>query len=381
MLQSTQIELGHRLFDYIDQHRTATGSNIYQQPIDEYINPQTAQTEREVLFRRQPLCVGLSNNLPSAESYFTHDHSGQPILLTRDGDHRVRGFLNVCRHRGARLADGCGTQKAFSCPYHAWRYDLKGCLQARPEEYAFAGAPRDAHGLAALDVREENGLLWVMPQAGLSLPAELLPQDLNNELASFGLDGFKHYRSCTLKRRMNWKLLLDTFLESYHFCVLHKNSICSIFYDNLTAFDTWGAHFRLVSARRNIEQIRHQSPQSWNLLPYMVGIYILFPNTVLVWQLDHIELWQIFPSENAPDESQVLLSLYTPEEATSEKAKEHWDKNLDLVVDVVESEDFPVGEAIQRGFYANAQQHILFGTNEPALQHFHHHVSARLKNQ
>ena len=174
---------------------------------------------------------------------------------------------------------------------------------------------------------------------------------------------------------MNWKLLLDTFLESYHFCVLHKDSICSIFYDNLTAFETWGPHFRLVSARRTIEEIRSQAPEQWNLLPHMVGIYVLFPNTVLIWQLDHIELWQIFPGDDAPENSVVQLSLYSPEPATSEAAKEHWDKNLDLVVHVVENEDFPVGEGIQRGFHTNAQDHIVFGCNEPALAHFHQAVT------
>src|SRR5690606_27788281 len=100
-----------------------------------------------------------------------------------------------------------------------------------------------------------------------------------------------------------------------------------------------------------------------------------FPNTVLVWQLDHIELWQIFPGDT-PDESTVLLSLYTPEPATTDSARRHWDKNLDLVVGVVENEDFPVGEGIQNGFHSAAQTHITFGTNEPALAYFHATVSA-----
>ncbi len=175
---------------------------------------------------------------------------------------------------------------------------------------------------------------------------------------------------------MNWKLLLDTFLESYHFCVLHKNSICSIFYDNLTTFDSWGEHFRIVSARRTIEQIKGLDKGDWNLLPHIVAIYVLFPNTVLVWQLDHIELWQIFPGRT-PDESAVELSLYTPDPTETERARAHWDKNFDLVVGVVEDEDFPVGEGIQNGFHSGAQPHITFGTNEPALAFFHRAVTDR----
>ena len=114
----------------------------------------------------------------------------------------------------------------------------------------------------------------------------------------------------------------------------------------------------------------------WNLLPHIVAIYVLFPNTVLVWQLDHIELWQIFPGRT-PDESAVELSLYTPEPTETERARAHWDKNFDLVVGVVEDEDFPVGEGIQNGFHSGAQPHITFGTNEPALAFFHRAVTDR----
>ncbi|ETZ97660.1 rieske domain protein, partial [Mycobacterium kansasii 662] len=45
------------------------------------------------------------------------------MLLTRTSDGSVRAFDNVCLHRQAQVATGCGTAKRFSCPYHAWTYD------------------------------------------------------------------------------------------------------------------------------------------------------------------------------------------------------------------------------------------------------------------
>lgn len=131
----------------------------------------------------------------------------------------------------------------------------------------------------------------------------------------------------------------------------------------------------MVGARRTIEQLRDTAPQAWDLLPHMVAIYVLFPNTVLVWQLDHIELWQIFLGPEAPEDSIVEVALYTPEPALTDSAKRHWDNNLELVVHVVENEDFPVGEGAQRGFHTGAQDHIVFGCNEPALAHFHRTVT------
>ncbi|MEX2481007.1 MAG: SRPBCC family protein [Gammaproteobacteria bacterium] len=375
MQHAEQIALAERLFDYIEHGRTACAETIYQQAVVEYTSAAVAGREQQALFRRRPLCVGLSGLLPQAGSFQTHDSSGLPLLLTRTRGGEFRAFLNVCRHRGARVAENCGRQRNFVCPYHAWTYDLDGALAARPQDDAFAAAPRDSHGLTALPAVEHAGLLWLAPEPGMNFDAAQELHGLDSEIAGYGLEGFHHYETRVLQRRMNWKLLLDTFLESYHFCVLHKHSICSIFYDNLSTFDAWGPHFRLAAARRTIHALRDSSPSEWNLLPHMVAIYVLFPNTVLVWQLDHIELWQIFPG-GTPDESTVLLSLYTPEPAISDSARRHWDKNLDLVVGVVENEDFPVGEGVQRGFHSAAQTHITFGTNEPALAYFHATVSA-----
>jgi len=377
MLQAEQIKLGRQLFDYIDTRSTAMAHDLYRQPIHEYTSVDIAAREQRQLFRALPMCVGLSSLLPHAGSYQTHDASGLPILLTRNDRGQVQAFLNVCRHRGARVAEACGKARALVCPYHAWAYDMDGQLKARPADCAFAGAPQDGLGLTRLAVEERDGVIWVMPRPATPLNLDLHLGTLNAELATFELTGFHHYETRTLTRRMNWKLLLDTFLESYHFCVLHKDSICSIFYENLGAFDHWGPHFRLVSPRKSIEQIRAQAAPQWNLLPHIVSIHVLFPNTVLVWQLDHVELWQIHPGAS-PDESTTLLSLYTPEPALTESARRHWDRNMDLVVHVVEKEDFPVGEGIQHGFHSGAQDHILFGRNEPGLIHFHRSVSAAL---
>jgi hypothetical protein len=72
------------------------------------------------------------------------------------------------------------------------------------------------------------------------------------------------------------------------------------------------------------------------------------------------------------------VSLYTPEPAVTGKAREHWTKNMDLLLRTVEQEDFPLAEAMQRGFRSGAQDHIKFGRNEPALAHYHQAVHAAL---
>jgi len=76
------------------------------------------------------------------------------------------------------------------------------------------------------------------------------------------------------------------------------------------------------------------------------------------------------------DECVAFLDFYVPEPAASEKAHEHWRRNLDLTLRTVEEEDFPTGEGIQRGLSSGAQEHVTYGRNEPALQHWQRSVRA-----
>jgi hypothetical protein len=111
----------------------------------------------------------------------------------------------------------------------------------------------------------------------------------------------------------------------------------------------------------------------------MVGVYILFPHVVWTWQMDHIEIWHIYPSANDPvNECTMRISLYTPEEAVTEKAKKYWDKNLALLLKTVETEDFEISEQIQQGFYSGAQNQIVFGRNEPCLHYYHRTLTERV---
>ncbi|MSQ68065.1 MAG: Rieske (2Fe-2S) protein [Gammaproteobacteria bacterium] len=376
MQKAEQLLLADRLLDYIERQTLQLSDEVYRQPVAEYTDRAQAAREHTVLFRSQPLCVGLSGDLPAPGHYATHDAAGLPLLLTRQEDGEFRAYLNVCRHRGARVAEGAGAGRGFVCPYHAWRYGLDGRLIGRPEDAAFAECDRADHALTPLAAAERAGLLWVQPTPGQPLMFSTHLAALEDELAGYQLAHFQPFGTRTLRRALNWKLALDTFLESYHFCVLHKDSICATFHHNLATFDSYGSHFRLVTPRRTIAELRQLPREDWQVLPHVVVIYVLFPNTVLVWQGAQVELWQIFPDAADPTRSLLQLTLYTPTSTITEKARAHWQRNLDLVLHVVENEDFPVGEGIQRGFAAGAQSHIVFGLNEAALAHFHQSVSA-----
>ena len=157
---------------------------------------------------------------------------------------------------------------------------------------------------------------------------------------------------------MNWKLVIDTFLESYHLSALHHSTVNPILHTNLGTFDAYGRNLRMIAARRTIEKLRELPESEWKLIPFSAVIYVLFPNTVLVMQGDHLETWHVYPAGDFPDESVMYISLYTPEPAKTESAQRHWDRNMDLLMATVEKEDFPLAEGVQRGFHSGAQDEI-----------------------
>src|SRR5260221_8454450 len=127
MERREQIAESKRLLAHIKQRTTSLADDVYRHNVSDYTSPAQAALERERFFRQGAINVGLSCRLPNPGDSLTHDWTGVPILLVRQPDRSLRAFLNVCRHRGARIAEGASTAtRSFSCPYHGWTYGLDG---------------------------------------------------------------------------------------------------------------------------------------------------------------------------------------------------------------------------------------------------------------
>lgn len=379
MRRDDQIAEARKLLAHLDQRTTALAEGIYRNPVTDYTCPQQAAREGEVLFRDGSINIGMSGLLPRAGDWITHDYAGVPLLLVRRADGSLGAFLNVCRHRGARVVvDGCGNgARSFSCPYHGWTYGLDGSLVARPEEGSFAGIDRPTHGLRALPVVEKYGMIWAGLRSGMALDVDGLLDGVADDLAGYGLGSYHHYETRVLRREMNWKLAVDTFCETYHLSYLHPDTVSPLFHNNRATFTAFGCNHRLIAARRTLDELRGQPEDAWDVFSHTAIVYVLFPNTVFLFQRDHVETWHIFPGER-PDRCAMYVSLYTPEPARSDSARRHWDNNFNLLMATVEMQDFPTCEGMQRGFPSGAQDAIVFGRNEPALQHYHRGIKAAL---
>ena len=257
MRHQDQVAQARKLFAYLDTRTTAMAESVYRNPVSDYTCPRQAALEREILFRRGPINIGLGCLLPNSGDWMTHDYTGVPILLVRQPDGMLSASLNVCRHRGARVAEGCGSGAgSFSCPYHGWTYGLDGTLIARPDERSFTGLDRATAGLRALPVVEKYGMVWVCSTPGPTLDVDGLLGGLSADFAAYGFDTFHHYETRVLQRRINWKLAVDTFLESYHISALHYDTIGPLYYSNRNTFDGFSRNLRWILPRRTIGELR-----------------------------------------------------------------------------------------------------------------------------
>lgn len=372
MNHETQVGLIRR----INHHRSAgRGTDCVDSSMSVatsvYTDRERFDDERE-LFRSEPLVVGLSGLLPSPNSYATVDVGDRSVILTRGIDGLVTAMLNVCRHRGAELVSGCGSSARLTCPYHGWTYYLDGSPSSRRREQYFADKTPD--GLICLPVLEQYGMLWLSADPQGSVPPEPLC-GAEVEIEPLDLGGYRLFETRSFTRPINWKLVVDTFCESYHVSSLHKNTLSPMIHSDFALFDEMGPHGRMVSARRSIADLDKADPDSWSLLEHTTILWFLAPNSVLIHQQDHVELYQARPGTH-PGEAHLVVSLYVPPGSTRPEA--YWKKNLDLLIEVTDAEDFTTAAGMQRGFDSGAQSEVVFGQNEPALQHYHRSLDRRV---
>jgi len=359
--------------------RVGLADDVMELPTDVYSRAHHDR-EVEVLFRDQPLVFCLSGALPGPETFRTVDVCGTPILLTRDGQGRVRALANACRHRGVRVADGAGKAKRFTCPFHAWTYDIEGRLEAVPTADAFEGMCRERKGLVELPVAEGYGLIVGRLRPGSVVDIEdYLGPGLTDELAMLGFADWEPYGEPHVHQvNANWKVTLDTFRENYHFNFLHRKTLAKYAYGGVLTFDPFGPHLRNCSALRSIDELRGRPEAEWgDVSQHFSYQYSLFPNTVLTFDSRHGELWQILPV--AADASEVVHTAYLRPDLSDEERAKVVDMAPWICEKVVDGEDFWVAGRTEPGVRTGLLDTVVFGRNEPAPQHLHRGFAAALE--
>ncbi len=372
MDRATELELIREIVGLAEQKSAFLDADISHSPIRRYASVEQFDRERATIFTRVPTVAAQSSEIEGPRSFITKNVMGLPVLLARDDEGVARAFLNVCRHRGAKLeraASGC--KRVFTCPYHAWSWTNTGELRSVPHEaQGFPHLPRAERGLRRLPVAEAHGFIWIVANADASGKPDIDDwlSGLHRDFRWLGLADHRIAAEETIEIGANWKILMEGGLESYHFRVAHRDTIGPYFADNLLSYQVFGPHLRSVLPRVSMPDLRQTPEERWEIRRDANLLYTVVPTMQFLVQQDHI-MWFLF-EPLATDLTSVRMATLVPRSAPdTDEMQARWEKNQAITKTAL-MEDFVLGEEIQSGFASRGNPSHLFGRFEGALNRF-----------
>ena len=189
-----------------------------------YSSEEFLQLELEHIFRKDWFCVGREDGLARPGDYLAFDLAGQPIMVLRDNDGKIRAQANVCRHRMSKIVEGRGNTRTLVCPYHGWTYGLDGRLRGAPGMARNSDFDKSRYRLP--QIRCEIWLGWVLVTLNPDAPqvAEHLAE-VEAMIEDYAMQDYSQGFFEVMEWDTNWKILAENFMESYHLPVCHAKTI------------------------------------------------------------------------------------------------------------------------------------------------------------
>jgi phenylpropionate dioxygenase-like ring-hydroxylating dioxygenase large terminal subunit len=379
MDRDAQRDMVERIIAMNAQRTTTLADATLEIPAAHYASAARHALESSTIFRDHPVVACMSVDVREPGDVVTLESGGIPIVVVRGIDGAVHAYVNACRHRGTAIAQGRDhVARTFSCPFHGWVYDIDdGHLVAQPRSCdGFDGLDPTTLGLRPLPVAEQHGLVVARPAGDERVDVDAWLCGLGVELAAREYSTLFPYKRVSTTWQCNWKLLLDTFLESYHVFALHRESLAPFYLGVASPFDAFGNHNRIVVPQSSVLDQADRPRDEWELLPYAVLQYYLAPNVIVSNLYGYVLTWRFVA--DAADRTTVELSMYTYESVESETRHKHFDERFDAARSVTSNEDFPESERIHRNLASGVVDHTNAGRNEPGIIHFHRMLDAQL---
>lgn len=378
-LIADDIEIVRRILAHIDAGTTDEGPS-WREPVENYLD--TTRFGREMrLLRAMPSVFLPSAAIPDPGDHAERTAFGVPLFAVRGRDRRARVFRNACRHRGFALVEGAGCAHALVCRYHGWTYRLDGSLAHVPHQEAFPDLDVPARGLVEVNSHEVDGLIVIE-----ALDSALEPRD---DALAWLTDGTPWrdkllpaqrlvYVDSTV-RRMNWKVLVEQFLEGYHIRSTHKDTFFPLQYDDLNVVEMFGPNCRLTFPYRNIERLRDRPESTWTTDARVTYLYQLFPNVMLATFPDLMLMIVVDPVD-VEHSTVTIYSMARPElaERANSADGQYNPAAAGTLIARGSVEDNEVSEGVQRGLSSGANAFVEFGRHESAAGHFHAVLDERL---
>lgn len=346
-----------------------------------FTDPEIARREREQIFGRVPFIAAHRSEVSEPHDFLAKRLARNDVLIVRQPDRSIRALVNMCRHRGARLADeGAGRCRVFACRYHGWSYDPDGSLRNITFAESFGDPDCAALGLVELPAEERHGFIWVVDQPGAAIDvAGWLGPETDAALASYRMDELMCHRAGTFEEPVNWKIMHDAFLDGYHIKFVHPNSAARQIHTNTYVIEDQGRHCRFASPRKSLDRWLETDPADGEpMAPHVMLSHFIGPNCTLLQLADNYQLLSFYPVSDDPALSRMEMRLLVPSNETGvEPAEwtERWDKNWRILESVLLGEDFPLLRGIQQAYANQDATATILGRNEVLNQAFHREVA------
>jgi Rieske 2Fe-2S family protein len=323
--------------------------------------------ETQSIFGRAWVCVGRVEEVAMPGQWLRETVAGEPVVVVRGPDLRLRAFLDVCRHRGASVVGraACGRSARFECPYHGWTYELDGRLASAA--FTPASFDRTAAGLAGVRVDAWRGFVFVtLDGAAPSLDQWLgeTPPWLTDDVLGMIARG----RRTEYEVAANWKLCVENFQESHHFTRVHRSlellTPTREAHSWLTDGPWLGGTMAIVDAETvSVDGSRHGRP----LLVATQQVFdaMLFPALLTSLQPDYLLTYRLTPLAAA--RTRVVADIYFHPAAriASEGARDVFD-----LWDRVNAEDRAMCEDQQQNAASRAFDPTCYATVEEGMHAF-----------
>ena len=327
----------------VDRAALEAGATL---PADWYTDASHHERELAAIFAHAWQYVGRAEEVSEPGSFFAAFAGHVPIVVVRDREGALRGFVNVCRHRAHLVVQGSGRRATLQCPYHAWTYGLDGSLQRAPRSEREPGFDPDGLSLLPVAVDVLGPLLFANPDSQAPPLAEAL-DPIPERLPAGGLDldalRFRSRREWTVAA--DWKVVMENYLECYHCPVAHPS------FSDLIDVDV--DSYRLEADGRVLSQYGTPRPVgvAGNGAPYDVRgpvgeaqFHLLWPATTFNTEPGPPNLNMDVTRPEGPGRSVGFTDYFFGEEVPAETQE-----GLMAFSAQVGAEDFALVESVQRG--------------------------------
>jgi phenylpropionate dioxygenase-like ring-hydroxylating dioxygenase large terminal subunit len=340
-----------------------------------YHDPDFYRLEVERVLGPAAQIVCHLSDIAEAGAWIAFDYLGERILVVRQRDGCVRAFANVCRHRGARIADGSsGCARRFTCPYHGWTYDLEGRLVGVPMREDYDGLEPDGLGLVRFETEIWRGFVFVRLAGGAPSVAEMMAPH-EEEIAPYRFEDLRAIGRVTLRPRpVNWKAIADNYSDGLHIAVAHPG-LTRLFGRDYKV--EAGAYVDRMEGRLSERPSRVASERAYQaLLPPVPHLpaeaqrlwlyYKLWPNLAFDIYPDQVDFMQFLPV--SPTETLIReISYALPDDRREMKAARYLNWRINRRVN---AEDTELVERVQQGMVSPSYRPGPLGRSEVCLRSF-----------